>query len=56
VVTAAIFIASIGLAWVNTDVAKFSWLLIALVPRAVDRRLARPGAPGGDAGRRSPGA
>ena len=48
--TSAIFIASIGLAWVNTDVAKFSWLLIALVPRVVDRGLPRPGHPGSDAG------
>jgi hypothetical protein len=55
-VTLAIFIASIGLAWVNTDVAKFSWLLIALVPRAIDRRPARSGGPGGDAGLPSPGA
>jgi len=41
---------------VNADAAKFSWLLIALMPRIVDRWLLRPGGPGGDAGRRSPGA
>jgi uncharacterized membrane protein len=58
--TSVVIVASIGLAWVNTDVAKFSWLLIALVPWVVDHFLPRPagaaGGPGGDAGRSSPGA
>jgi len=56
----AVILASIGLAWVNTDIAKFTWLLIALVPWVVDRWLLRPAGagsgPGGDAGRPSPGA
>jgi uncharacterized membrane protein len=59
-VTSAIFVASIGLAWVNTDAAKFSWLLIAIVPSAVgrwQRRLGHAGGSrGGDAGQPSPGA
>jgi uncharacterized membrane protein len=58
--TSVIILASIGLAWVNTDLAKYCWLLIALVPHVVDRWLVRPagpgGAPGGDAGRPSSGA
>jgi uncharacterized membrane protein len=58
--TSAVILASIGLAWVNTDVAKYCWLLIALVPHVVDRWLIRParpgGAPGGDTGQPSPGA
>jgi hypothetical protein len=45
---------------VNTDIAKFTWLLIALVPVVVDHWLLRPaktgGRPGRDAGRPSPGA
>ena len=53
-------LASIGLAWVNTDVAKYCWLLIALVPHVVDRFLPRPAGPGlgpgGDAGGPSSGA
>jgi hypothetical protein len=28
---------SVGLAWVNTDIAKYSWLLLAVVPSAVAR-------------------
>jgi uncharacterized membrane protein len=58
--TALVIVASIGLAWVNTDVAKYCWLLIALVPYVVDHWLLRPARPGaghgGDAGRPSPGA
>ena len=50
--TSAVILASIGLAWVNTDIDKFSWLLIAAVPVAVDRWLLRPGG----AGREPPGA
>jgi uncharacterized membrane protein len=46
--TSAVILASIGLAWVNTDVAKLSWLLIAVVPVAVDRWQRRFGR---DAGR-----
>jgi uncharacterized membrane protein len=36
---AAVFVIvlSIGLAWVNTDVAKYCWLLLAVVPAAADR-------------------
>jgi uncharacterized membrane protein len=51
--TSAVILASIGLAWVNTDVAKYSWLLIAVVPVAVDRWQRRFGRA---AGRPSPGA
>jgi len=51
--TSAVILASIGLAWVNTDVAKYCWLLIAVVPAAVDRWQRRFGR---DAGRPSPGA
>jgi TMEM175 potassium channel family protein len=58
--TALVIAASIGLAWVNTDIAKFAWLLIALVPPVVDRWLLRPAGtdsgPGTDAGRPAPGA
>ncbi len=32
---------SIGLAWVNTDIAKYSWLLLAVVPSAVERWAGR---------------
>jgi hypothetical protein len=32
---------SIGLAWVNTDLAKYCWLLLALVPNLA-ARLTRP--------------
>jgi hypothetical protein len=32
-VPSAVFFASIPLAYVDTDVAKYSWLLIAIVPR-----------------------
>ena len=45
--TSVIILASIGLAWVNTDLAKYCWLLIALVPHVVDRWLVRPAGPGG---------
>ena len=58
--TSAVILASICLAWVNTDLAKYCWLLIALVPHVVNRwvlRRAGPGgAPGGDAGQSSAGA
>jgi uncharacterized membrane protein len=36
---------SIGLAWVNTDLAKYSWLLIAAAPWAVNRWFASRKAP-----------
>jgi uncharacterized membrane protein len=36
--------ASIGIAWVNTDAAKYCWLLLALTPRVADRLAARPSA------------
>jgi uncharacterized membrane protein len=32
---------SVGLAWVSTDAAKYSWLLLAIVPRAAERWSAR---------------
>jgi uncharacterized membrane protein len=51
--TSAVILASIGLAWVNTDVAKVSWLLIAVVPVGVDRWQRRFGR---DAARPSSGA
>ena len=58
--TFLVILASIGLAWVNTDAAKYCWLLIAVVPYVVDRWLLRPAGPGGgpgsDAGRPSPAA
>jgi hypothetical protein len=58
--TSVVILASIGLAWVNTDAAKYCWLLIALVPYVVDRWLLRPAgpdsAPSSDAGRAPPGA
>jgi uncharacterized membrane protein len=38
-VAAAVFVIvlSIGLAWVNTDVAKYCWLLLGVAPAAADR-------------------
>jgi len=39
--TAAIIGVSIGVAWVSTSAAKYCWVLIALVPRLVDRWSAR---------------
>lgn len=33
----AVILASMALAWVNTDAAKYAWLLMALIPRAVAR-------------------
>lgn len=33
----AVIVVSIGLAWVNTDAAKYAWLVMALIPRAVVR-------------------
>jgi uncharacterized membrane protein len=38
---AAVIGVSIGVAWVSTSAAKYCWLLIALVPRVVDRWSAR---------------
>jgi len=40
---------SIGIAWVNTDAAKYCWLLLAVAPRVADRwsgRLAQRGTTG----------
>jgi uncharacterized membrane protein len=34
--------ASIGVAWVDTNTAKYLWLLLAVVPRLADRLAARP--------------
>jgi uncharacterized membrane protein len=47
-----VIVLSIGIAWVNTDIAKYCWLLLAVAPRAADRWLARRtsldvGRPGG---------
>ncbi len=36
---------SVGLAWVNTDLAKYSWLLIAAAPWAVNRWYRRSDGP-----------
>lgn len=36
-----VIVLSIGIAWVNTDVAKYCWLLLAAAPWAADRWLAR---------------
>ena len=44
-----VIVLSIGIAWVNTDAAKYCWLLLALAPRVADRWLARRASP--DAGR-----
>ena len=44
--TAVVIGLSIGLAWVNTSVAKYCWLLIAVAPRAANRWSARRGRPG----------
>jgi uncharacterized membrane protein len=44
-----VIVLSIGIAWVNTDVAKYCWLLLALAPRFADRWLARRTSP--DVGR-----
>jgi len=47
--TLLVIVVSIGLAWVNTDLAKYCWLLLALVPNLA-ARLTRPpasSAPGG---------
>ncbi len=48
VATAIVICLSIGLAWVNTDVAKYCWLLIAVAPRVANRWSARRAGP--DAG------
>ncbi len=42
-VAASVFVivVSIGIAWVNTDAAKYCWLLLAVAPRAADRWSAR---------------
>jgi TMEM175 potassium channel family protein len=38
-----VIIVSIGLAWVNTEAAKYSWLLMAAVPGAITQWSARRG-------------
>ena len=38
---AVVLVASMGIAWVNPGAAKYFWLLLALVPGAVDRWLRR---------------
>jgi uncharacterized membrane protein len=52
---AAVLVASMGIAWVSPNAAKYFWLLLALVPGAVDRWLRRhpvreQAAAGGDGG------
>jgi uncharacterized membrane protein len=44
--TALVIGLSIGLAWVNTGLAKYCWLLLAVAPWAVDRWYGRRGGPG----------
>jgi uncharacterized membrane protein len=50
VTSSGVILVSIGLAWVNTDAAKYCWLLIALVPRVaihvLDRRAEAVAPPG----------
>ena len=44
-----VIVLSIGIAWVNTDAAKYCWLLLAVAPRVADRwsgRLAQRGTTG----------
>lgn len=41
IVMSAVIAVSLGLAWVNTDAAKYSWLAMALIPRAVNRWYGR---------------
>jgi uncharacterized membrane protein len=36
-----VIVLSIGVAWVNTDAAKYCWLLLAVAPQAADRWSAR---------------
>jgi uncharacterized membrane protein len=52
--SAAIILVSIGVAWVNTDLAKYLWLLIALVPRMVMIVLDRRAESAAPAGKRAP--
>jgi uncharacterized membrane protein len=42
-VTASVFVIvlSIGISWVNTDAAKYCWLLLAVAPRIADRWSSR---------------
>jgi uncharacterized membrane protein len=49
--TILVVLLSIGLAWVNTDLAKYSWLLMALVPAIVERMVKPP--PGSAEGRQA---
>lgn len=51
---AAVLGASMGLAWVNAGNAKYLWLLLAVVPRVVERWVRRH--PGSEEAARSPGA
>jgi len=39
-----VIVLSIGIAWVNTDAAKYCWILLAVAPRAADRWSGRRGA------------
>ncbi len=43
--TAVIILGSIGLAWVNTDVAKYTWLLMAVAARLVNDWVRRQAVP-----------
>jgi uncharacterized membrane protein len=42
---AVVMAISIGVAWLNTDAAKYCWLLIAVAPAAAERWLARQPGP-----------
>jgi uncharacterized membrane protein len=45
----AVLVASMGLAWVNADNAKFVWLLLSVVPRVTDWWTRRHPPAGADA-------
>jgi uncharacterized membrane protein len=38
----AVVAASMGVAWINTDAAKYMWILLVAVPRIADRIAGRP--------------
>ena len=41
VASVSVIVLSIGIAWVNTDTAKYCWLLLAVAPRVADRWSSR---------------